>query len=76
MTTGQTASARPLGLAYGVACGIVFSFGGLATRFLDSANSWQAVTYRSAFLAAAMLLVCLLRHRGERQKRKRQRAGQ
>jgi drug/metabolite transporter (DMT)-like permease len=59
----QASASRVRGLAYGLAGGLSLSVGGVLIRFVESANSWQVIAYRSAFLGLAVTLLCLARHR-------------
>lgn len=60
----RAASARVRGLLYGLAGGLSLSIGGVLIRFIESANSWQVIAYRSTFLGLAIALLCVARHRG------------
>jgi len=44
--------------------GVAFSFVGVVVRFVDNADGWQIVFYRSAGLLPMMLLLLALRRRG------------
>ncbi len=57
-------ASRVRGLAYGLAGGLALSIGGVLLRFIDSATSWQVITYRSSFLGLAVMLLCVAKYRG------------
>ena len=54
---------RVRGLAYGLAGGLALSIGGVLIRFVESANSWQVIGYRSGFLGFAVTLLCVAKYR-------------
>ncbi len=67
------ASARTPGRAdpeytYGVLlvalAGVFWSTGGLLVRWIDAADAWQIIFYRSLSLALTLLLIVAVRHRG------------
>lgn len=57
-------ASRVRGLAYGLAGGLSLSIGGVLIRFIEGANSWQVIAYRSAFLGLAVALLCVVKYRG------------
>lgn len=57
-------ASRVRGLAYGLAGGLSLSVGGVLIRFIEAANSWQVIAYRSAFLGLAIALLCVVKYRG------------
>lgn len=57
-------ASRMRGLAYGFAGGLSLSIGGVLIRFIESANSWQVIAYRSGFLGLAIALLCVVKYRG------------
>lgn len=60
----MASSSRIRGLLYGLAGGLSLSFGGVLIRFIEDANSWQVIAYRSGFLGLAIACLCVARYRG------------
>jgi len=44
--------------------GVFWSIGGVLVRWIDGADAWQIIFYRSVALALTLLLIIALRHRG------------
>jgi drug/metabolite transporter (DMT)-like permease len=44
--------------------GVFWSIGGVLIRWIEAANPWQVIFYRSLALALTLLLIVALRHRG------------
>ncbi len=44
--------------------GVAWSTGGILVRWIDAADPWQIIFYRSLSLALSLLLIVALRHRG------------
>lgn len=63
MKAAAARASRVRGLLYGLAGGISLSVGGTLIRFVESANSWQVIAYRSAFLGLAIMLLCVATYR-------------
>ena len=53
-----------LGVLLVAFAGVAWSTGGILVRWIDSADAWQIIFYRSLSLALALLLVVAVRHRG------------
>jgi len=53
------------GLIYALLSGVFLSSGGLMVRFLDGANPWTVLFYRSLAFFASVLVFMIWRYRGE-----------
>ena len=53
-----------LGVVMVVLAGLFWSTGGILIRWIEAADAWQIIFYRSLSLAAALLLIVTVRHRG------------
>jgi drug/metabolite transporter, DME family len=64
----RTAARADPDYAYGVLlvalAGVFWSTGGILVRWIDTADAWQIIFYRSLSLALSLLLIVALRHRG------------
>jgi drug/metabolite transporter (DMT)-like permease len=68
-TAAPEAGARPdAGYLFGVAmvtlAGGFWSIGGILVRWIEAADAWQIIFYRSAALALSVTLLVAIRHRG------------
>jgi drug/metabolite transporter (DMT)-like permease len=65
---GTGAAPPDAGYLYGVAmvalAGVFWSIGGILIRWIEAADAWQIIFYRSATLALTLALIVGLRHRG------------
>lgn len=62
MTLAQTAPPAARGAFLVLFAGVLFSFGGLIVRHIETAGDWQIVFYRSTGIAIGLLLVMALRN--------------
>jgi DME family drug/metabolite transporter len=53
-----------LGVILVALAGVFWSTGGILIRWIEAADGWQIILYRSLSLAAALLLIVAIRHRG------------
>jgi drug/metabolite transporter, DME family len=53
-----------LGVVLVALAGVFWSTGGILIRWIEAADAWQIIFYRSLSLAAALLLIVAIRHRG------------
>ena len=53
-----------LGVVLVALAGVFWSTGGILIRWIEAADAWQIIFYRSLSLAAALLLIVGMRHRG------------
>ena len=53
-----------LGVVMVALAGLFWSTGGVLVRWIEAADAWQIIFYRSLSLAAALLLIVTVRHRG------------
>ncbi len=56
-------SARARGLLFALSAGLVLSTNGLLLRFVEAADQWQVIVFRSGSLGVTVLLVLALRYR-------------
>ena len=66
--TGAGARQADAGYLFGVAmvalAGGFWSIGGILVRWIEAADAWQIIFYRSASLALSLTLIVAIRHRG------------
>ncbi len=53
-----------LGVVLVALAGVFWSTGGILIRWIEAADAWQIIFYRSLSLAGALLLIVAIRHRG------------
>ena len=61
---GQPDAGYLFGIAMVALAGVFWSIGGILIRWIEAADAWQIIFYRSAALALTLTLIVALRHRG------------
>jgi len=64
MTTIDQGGSRATGLFLMLLAAIFFSSGGLITRGIEAASSWQVMFYRGIGMAAVLLVILVVKERG------------
>ena len=63
-TPGRADPEYTYGVLLVALAGVFWSTGGLLVRWIDAADAWQIIFYRSLSLALTLLLIVAVRHRG------------